>query len=634
MCGICGFTGHRNDAVLRQMNGALAHRGPDEEGFHQSDGVNLAMRRLSIIDLASGKQPQANEDQSIWVVFNGEIYNHRPLRAQLHACGHRFRSDHSDTETITHLYEEHGEAWPQAAQVNGMFAIALWDQSRRRLLLYRDRIGKKPLYWTVARGELVFASEIKALLRHPDVGRALDTEALYHYFTLKNVSAPRTAFQGINQLLPGHYLVWENGRASTAAYWRLDFSQPLEDISEEEAAARLGELLEDAVRLRMDCDVPYGAYLSGGVDSSSVVVLMRRHQLQPVTTFCLGYADQAQGQFSGKAQDIAYARLMSQRLGTDHHEYILDHDEFAANLAAVQRAFDEPFSGTISTYFLSILIHRHVKLAISGDGADELFASYLSHRLAWPMHHYLALRARGKADLDSLSAAERALLHPFDTPEQFAFLARVAHPDQAHWRMQLGVFDEAAKRELLSPEFLRASGRPDTTDIYRGYLQRATARDPLNRVLEVDQQELLANQVLPFIDRLSMAHSIEVRSPYLDHRIIEFANRLPGRIKIKNGVNKYVHKLAVRSLLPEDLVQRPKEGFVQPSYSWMRTSLRPWVEDTLAPRRLARHCIIRPEAAARILAEHFSGRSDLSAQVWNLLCFQIWYETVIEGVAP
>ena len=613
------------------MNDLLTHRGPDDQGYFEGQGVSLAMRRLAIVDLTSGQQPQTNEDRSLWVVFNGEIYNHKDLRKSLLQAGHQFATDHSDTETIVHLYEEYGDEWPRLAGVNGMFGIALWDANRRRLVLYRDFIGKKPLYWTVAGGELVFASEIKALWAHPRVERRLDPQALYHYFTLKNTSAPHTAYQGINQLLPGHYLVWEQGRARTAPYWNLDFSNPLSDISEQEAAHQLGELLEDAVRLRMDCDVPYGAYLSGGVDSSSVVVLMCRHQMQPVTTFCLGYAEEANGQFQGKAQDIAYARLMSSRLGTHHHEFILDSQRFVEELPQVMGAFDEPFSGTISTFFLSILIHRHVKLAISGDGADELFGSYLSHRLAWPMHHYLALKAQGKDSLAGLTAQEKALLHPFDIPEQFAFLQRVAHPDQAMWRMRLGVFDEAAKHRLLTPDFLRMAGQADTSELYGGYLAQSTAQDPLNAVLEVDQRELLANNCLPFVDRLSMAHSIEVRCPFLDRRIIEFASRLPGRFKVKNGVNKYIHKLAVQNILPDDLLQRPKEGFVQPNYTWMRTTLKQWVWDTLAAPRLARHGFFNPDYVRGLLEAHYQGQCDFSAQLWNLVCFQIWWEACMES---
>lgn len=610
------------------MNRTMIHRGPDDEGYYQDQQAALAMRRLAIVDLDSGQQPQHNEDRSVWVVCNGEIYNHAQIRLGLEEAGHRFATHHSDTEIIVHAYEEHGETWPQAVQANGPFGIAIWDSRRGRLLLYRDRIGKKPLYWSQAGRELVFGSEIKALLAHPGVSRDLDYQALYHYFSLKNISAPASAFRQVRQLMPGQYLAWQDGRIRLDYYWRLDFSQPLADITPSEAGAELLRLLEDAVHLRMQCDAPFGAYLSGGVDSSSVVTLMCRHNSQPVTTFCLGYADDAQGQFWGKAQDIEYSRRMSRLLETDHHEYILSSQEFSEGLPAVMSAFDEPFSGAVSTYYLSILIHRHVKAALSGDGADELFGSYLSHRLAWPMRHWLQLKADGRRGWGDLAPQERTLLKPFDTPEQFAFLAETARDRQAKWRMGLAVFDEEAKRDLLSPGFLAAANGADTCTYYASLEDGATARDPLNAVLEVDQKELLANQVLPFMDRLSMAHSVEVRSPFLDYRIIEFANRLPGDFKIREGVNKYVHKLAVEPLLPPELIERPKEGFVQPVYSWMDAGLRPWVESVLAPERLARHGLLRPRAVARLLGEHYQASTPHHVQIWNLVCFQVWCETL------
>jgi asparagine synthase (glutamine-hydrolysing) len=628
MCGICGFTGEGDRALLTKMSATLTPRGPDDAGYYQDGAVSLAIRRLAIVDLETGGQPIANEDESLWVVFNGEIYNHVDLRQDLLQQGHRFRTHHSDTETIVHLYEDYGDLWPHLAQVNGMFGLALWDKQRRRLLLYRDRIGKKPLYWCQIGRDLVFGSEIKAILAHGRVSRDLDFNALYHYFSLKNLSAPHTAFQDIKQLLPGHYLIWENGRVETRPYWRLDFSRPITDITPDEAAKHLVTLLDDAVRLRMDCDAPYGAYLSGGVDSSSVVALMCRHQTQPVISFSLGYDEEPQGQFVGKSQDIVFARLMSQRLNTEHHEYILSPQEFAEELPQVLQAFDEPFSGTISTFFLSILIHRHVKVALSGDGADELFGSYLPHRLSWPLHHYLRLQKQGKSNFQSLSAEERLLLRPFDSPGQFAFLHSLASPDQAEWRMKLAVFGEAEKHRLLSPAFLAEAGNADTYQYYRHLLAQTTARDPLNVTLEIDQRELLPNQVLPFMDRLSMAHSIEVRSPYLDYRLIEFADRLPGDFKIHQGINKYVHKLAMQGLVPDDLLKRPKEGFVQPIYSWMDTVLKPWVQATLTPERLRQHGYFRPDYVAGLLNEHYSGAANHSAQIWNLLCFQIWYEKV------
>lgn len=603
------------------MTDSLFHRGPDEEGFYYDNKMNLGMRRLSIVDLTTGQQPIHNEDKKIWVISNGEIYDHVALRKTLEERGHRFKTDHCDTEVIVHLYEEYGEDWP--IHVNGMFGVALWDESKEKLLLCRDRIGKKPLYYAVKNGQIIFGSEIKALLRHPAISRELNYQALYHYFGLKNISAPDTVFNDIKQLLPGHVLVWREGKIRTRPFWKLDFSHPLTDISEEEAAQHLLQLLEDAVKLRMQCDVPYGAYLSGGVDSSSVVAMMRRHQSKPVMTFCLGYDDKPEGQFFGKAQDIAYARNMSERLGTEHYEYVIDAKQFADQMPEIISAFDEPFSGTISTFFLSILIKKHVKVALSGDGADELFGSYLAHRLAFPIENYLFLRERGKTKLYDMEKQDLDLISPFDSPDQFRFLKRVASRDLAEWREKLCVFSHRERSELLTREFLHASGYPGIKDPYQELKSHLTAKDVLNKSLEIDQKELLPNQVLPFVDRLSMAHSIEVRVPYLDYRIIEFSNRLPGKFKIKNGIVKYIHKKAMEKLLPKDLVERPKEGFVQPVYSWMHGSLKGWVEEHLNSLPID---VFNPQYVKNLKMAFLTGDQTLNARIWNLVCFGLWYE--------
>ncbi len=624
MCGICGFTGRKNEAILRGMSDAIWHRGPDEDGFHSHDTIHMGMRRLSSVDVATGQQPVCNEDGSIWVVFNGEIYNHLKLRQQLEANQHVFRTDHCDTEVIVHLYEEYGSDWP--VHVNGMFGLSLWDEKQQRLLLYRDRMGKKPLYYALLNGQIIFASEIKAMLKHPQVSRNLDYTALYHYFGLKNISAPRTAYADIRQVLPGHVLTWQHGKTETRPYWEADFSDVLTDITEKEASQHLLELFEDAVRMRMDCDVPYGAYLSGGVDSSAVVAMMSRYHSKPVKTFCLGYDDEAHGQFRGKAQDIFYARKMSQILGTEHYEFIISAEEFAEQMPAILTAFDEPFSGTISTFFLSILIHQHVKVALSGDGADEFFGSYLAHRLALPMNHYLRLKDYGIKDWHDLSKDDKLAIRPFDTPEQFAFLQSLASPSIAEWRNRLCVFNDAEKSQLLSKDFLHSAGHPGADNIYKTMASELSAKDALNQSLEMDQKELLPNQVLPFVDRLSMAHSIEVRCPYLDYRITEFANRLPGEMKIRNGIVKHIHKEAMRKLLPEDLLSRPKEGFVQPIYSWMHGRLKNWVEGHLDALPGG---IFNP-AYVKGLKEMFrSGDNSLNAKIWNLVCFSIWSEEVV-----
>jgi asparagine synthase (glutamine-hydrolysing) len=621
MCGIVGFTGNPDPGVLRRMCQTLYHRGPDEDGYFESNTISLGMRRLSIVDLESGQQPIGNETKDILTVFNGEIYNHVELRRALIERGHVFSSDHSDTEVIVHLYEEHGEDWPE--WVNGMFAVAIWDSRVKRLLLYRDRIGKKPLYYANINGEMIFGSEIKAILKHPVISSRLDYQALYHYFGLKNTSAPRTAYAHIKQLLPGHILIWEGGEIRTRPYWQLNFGAPLNDISEEEASEHLLELLEDAVKLRMQCDVPYGAYLSGGVDSSSVVAIMSQQQSRPVKTFCLGYEDKPSGQFFGKAQDIVYSRSMSDRLGTEHHEYIISAEEFSERMPEILLAFDEPFSGVVSTFFISLLIKRHVKVALSGDGADELFGSYLSHRLAFPIEHFWSLVGNGKKDWKDLDQEDRDAIKPFDSPEQFLFLKSIASKKISDWRGRLQVFNHVERGELLTGGFLHESGYPKIKDLYRELEPQLTAKDILNKSLEIDQNELLPNQVLPFVDRLSMAHSIEVRVPYLDYRIIEFSDRLPGKFKIKDGIVKYIHKRTMERLLPQDLVERPKEGFVQPIYSWMHTALKGWVERSLdaLPGEFFNRRYVQ-ELKSRFQA----GDESLNAKIWNLVCFGIWYD--------
>jgi asparagine synthase (glutamine-hydrolysing) len=623
MCGIAGFTGPPKSELLRNMCAGIQHRGPDDEGTYETSDISLGIRRLEILDLDTGQQPISNEKEDVWVVFNGEIYNHRAIRQDLIDAGHYFRTSHSDTEIIVHAYEEYGVDWPEKIQANGMFSIALWDARYKKLILYRDRMGKKPLYYAYVKGGIVFASEIKSLLLHPDISRELDHHALAQYFMLKHVRAPATAYVQIRQLLPGHLLVWEPGReVKIKSYWSLFFASCQGKINEEEAANRISSLIKDAVALRMDCDVPYGAYLSGGLDSTAVTALMCRMQTKPIKTFCLGYTDNAIGQFAGKAQDLYYARMMAQRLGTEHHELIISAQQFAADMPKIMSAFDEPFSGTISTWFLSTLIENHVKVALSGDGADELFGSYLAHRLAFPLDYWLFLQQQGKTERSDLSIEDMARLKPFDNKEGLRFLNTLAFSDQAQWRESLGVFSPDELEKLLTAEFLDQSVRVTVANCWPSLTQGLSASDVLNQSLEVDQRDLLSNQILPFVDRLSMAHSIEVRCPYLDHRIVALANSLPGGMKIKNGVTKHILKKSLEGLLPDDLLHRPKEGFVQPIYAWMHGSLRQWTLDRLAELPAD---IVRSDYVAQLGKHLTDGDSSVNAKVWNLVCFSIWH---------
>jgi asparagine synthase (glutamine-hydrolysing) len=597
------------------MTDVVAHRGPDEAGHWESGDISLGMRRLAIVDLETGQQPIFNEDYTIGVVFNGEIYNYPELQAELRAQGHSFRTDHSDTEVLVHLYEQYGDEFLH--KLNGMFAIAIWDIPRRRLLLARDRGGIKPLFFARAGGRLIFASEIKSILLHPAVSREPDYAALSHYLSLKNIPAPWSAFRGIEQLGPGQVAVFEGGALTQRSWWRPIFAENAW-LEEADAVAGIRDLLEDAVRLQMRADVPFGAYLSGGVDSSSVVALMSRIGGRQVQTFSLVYSDE----LDNKTADQDYARLVAREFGTDHHEYVLGFREVADSINAVLDAFDEPFSGVTSTYFVTRLIARHVKVALSGDGADELFGSYLAHRLAQPLHHFAQLRDKAPG---SLTPEEKSLLAPY--AENIAYLSAVFdRGGEVDRRASLYLWSDSEKKELFSDKMLALSGGVETRDLVAKRYAEAQTADPLNRALYCDFVTLLPDQVLAFVDRLSMAHSVEVRPPFLDHRLIEFAATISGALKIRHGREKHILKEAVRGLIPQSVIDRRKEGFVLPMDYWLLHNLRAKVEATLAPERLAAHGLIRPERVRAILDAHYARAANHGPRIWNLMMFQLWWE--------
>jgi asparagine synthase (glutamine-hydrolysing) len=616
VCGIAGFSGCPDEVRLAAMTGLLAHRGPDGEGFYvsPSHAMNFGHRRLSIIDLAGGIQPMANEDGSVVVVFNGEIYNYRELAAEL-APRHAFHS-RSDTEVLVHLYEEAGERMVE--RLNGMFSFALWDERRRRLLLVRDRLGVKPLYWTEVAGRLAFASEMKALLCWPEMARDIDPAALAHYLSLRYVPEPATIFAGIRALPAGHYLLWEPGRApQVKPYWSLDFSRVTES-REEELVDRLEELLLDAIRLRLRSDVPVGAYLSGGLDSSLVVAMAKQRFGADLNTFSLGYADQP-----ADKNDLDYARLMARRLGTAHHEVIMQAGDLVRRLPEIVRHLDQPFSGVLSTYFLTELVSRHVKVVLTGDGADDLFASYGHHRLVWPLCALEAARRAGSndpyrtADLSPLS--DRAeLVRRFDGLP----LAAV--------RANFGAFSMEEKRALLNTP----QGAPllayDAAALLAKTVEASTATDDLNRMLDLDIRTSLPGEVLFFCDRLSMAHGVEARSPFLDYRIAEFSATVAGRLKINGSTLKYLLRRLAARYLPSEILQRPKEGFVQPNHVWLRTACDDLLDDVLSPAALSKTGLFDPSFVRRIVAEHKHGTKDHAFRIWTLVMFQMWHRTYID----
>jgi asparagine synthase (glutamine-hydrolysing) len=616
MCGICGFTGEQDEVILKRMTDSIYHRGPDDDGFFVDGKINLGIRRLSIIDVKTGQQPIHNENKNLWTVFNGEIYNFQAIRTDLEGKGHRFYTDHSDTEVIVHLYEEYGRDFTH--QINGMFALALWDRQEEKLLLIRDRMGVKPLFYALVGGKLIFGSEIKAILQHPAYTRDINYDALYHYFTLKNIPAPMTAFAGINSLLPGERLVFSKGQISKERWWKIRFNES-EGYDEHDIQKKILDLLDNATRLRMISDVPFGAYLSGGVDSSAVVALMSRYSNQPIKTFSLGYEDE----LKNKEADLYYARKVSQTYRTEHHEYIMSHNELIDDIEDVITSFDQPFSGTIATYFLSKLIRKHVKVALSGDAADELFGSYLSHRIAQPMAQFR--RLYDEVQNGTLSDDDKQALRPCDIP----FLDDLYHKsggDDVRWRYHLGVFSDEQKRDLLSGDFLTHLKGISSYSLFAENFQNTTTLDPLNRILEMEWNTQLPDQVLAFIDFLSMAHSVEVRSPFLDYRLVEFVSTIPGRLKIKNGTVKDILKRTVEPLLPAGIAERPKEGFVLPIFDWMVEKLEGYSRDVLSDERLNKHNLFNKEEVENILRCYYNGHRENAVKIWNLMMFQIWWE--------
>ena len=603
MCGIAGVFGARAPEVVDKMLRVLAHRGPDDQHCVAGEDFTLGARRLSIIDLAGGRQPLATPDQSVWACQNGEIYNFPELREELQRQGHQF-SNRSDTEVLPHLYQLHGDR--MATAIHGMFAVAVWDKQRKRGLLIRDRAGKKPLYYCVHQGYLWFASELKALLQIPGFQRKLNQEAVHHFLSLKHVPAPLSAFEGIHMLPPAHQLIWEDGRIrSLEAYWKLDWT-PLEgELHEQELADELLERLQRGVQRRLLADVPVGFFLSGGLDSSLATALAASSSSQKIKTFTLRY--RADSSTPGKELDLACARQIARQYDTEHYEEELDFSRFQDELPAILTHFDEPFGGVMSTYFLSRLIVKHLKVAISGDGADELFGSYLSHRLARPLAEF----ARGKTD---------DLGHFQDQPE---FLARLCSPHDWEWRSKLFVFTEEDKQKLYRPERLPGYC---STEYLRHVFAKCTAHDPLNRVLEAEFHTQLPDQVLAFADRLSMAHSLEIRTGFLDTEVMEFAARIPGRFKIHGQEIKSVLKTAARKYLPAEAIDRPKEGFVMPVNRWLAGWLLDYARATLSAANLDQHGLFQNQEVSRILEEFATGNTALANKVLSLLCFQIWYD--------
>jgi asparagine synthase (glutamine-hydrolysing) len=612
MCGIAGIFNFDPDrpvdeALLRAMNATISHRGPDEDGFYLNGPVGLANRRLSIIGLADGRQPITNEDETVWTVFNGEIYNYPDLRRELTERGHRFRTG-TDTEVIVHLYEEEGEAFVR--RLNGMFAIALWDDRRRRLLIYRDRLGEKPLYFVRNGGRLLFASEIKAILRDPTVDRSVDLEALYDYLSFQYNPRRETIFRGIMRLKPGTMLAVTADGVTERVYWEIPVEADA-PRSEDEYLETLRELLRDSVRRRLLSEVPLGAFLSGGIDSSVVVGLMTEALARPVQTFSIGF------KVPGGYDESEHAARVARHFGADHHTLVVESMDVERLLPQTVYSLDEPVAdfAAIPTFLVSEFARQHVKVVLTGEGADELFAGYDHYRVAAMLARYQRLPVAVRRVLSSLGGAA--------PPRIEKALAVGALDPLAGFRLMKSVFRPDDLERLLSGD-VRAhlngvASQPDFARIFA----RARNLDPLNRYLLADLSTWLPEDLLMKVDKMSMSVSLEARVPFLDHRVVELVAGMPSTLKWRRG-GKYILKRLATGLVPQEIIDRPKHGFRLPLDRWFRAELRPMAEDLLLGRSARERGFFDPAAVTALWEHYVGGRDECFMRVWTLINFEIW----------
>jgi asparagine synthase (glutamine-hydrolysing) len=623
MCAICGIVNFNaadlvDAAVIGRMTQALAHRGPDDDGYFVEGRVGLGHRRLSIIDLSGGKQPIFNEDESAAIIFNGEIYNYRDLAAQLAAAGHTFKT-RSDTETILHAYEEFGEDCVQ--HLRGMFAFAIWDRRARRLLLARDRLGVKPLYYYRDGRFLAFASEIKALLEIPSIPREVDPEALDLYLSLRYVPGPRTMFKNIFRLPPGHLLVVNERGVRTKKYWDIDYA-PAAPESPQLLLERFGDLLDESVRMRLIAEVPLGVFLSGGLDSSAILALMSKVGGR-VKTFSVGY--EASGAKEEAANEFEYARLAADAFGAEHHEYRLSARQFEQSASDLVWRLDEPLAdpSAIPLYFISKLAREHITVVLSGEGADEILGGYGIYR------RMLALDQIYQRSPASSLAPWLARLTPSEALRHYVRMS--GQPLETRYRGVSRGFGTEGKRRLVGEDRVKRSER-QLQEIFGGYFDAVQKASPLNRMLYVDTKVWLPDDLLIKADKMTMANALELRVPFLDHKLVEFAAALPDDCKL-NGSGKAILRQAMRGVLPDAIIDRPKKGFPIPIGSWLRGPLRQFTRDHLLTRHSACSSYLDPDALARVVNEHDQGRGDRSQEIWTLLVFELWHRQFIENRA-
>ena len=634
MCGICGKLFHSRDRtvdgeLLRSMASVINHRGPDDEGIYVKNNVGLAHKRLSILDLSpAGHQPMNNEDGSIWIVFNGEIYNFLDLREELQKKGHTFRS-RTDTETIIHLYEEKGVECVH--DLRGMFAFAIWDENKKRLFCARDRAGKKPFVYAHTQDGLLFASEIKSLLRNPALERSLDYRSIHHYLTYQYVPSPLSIFKDIKKLPPAHVLIYEGGDLTIKRYWSLSYQKKLHLSSVGEYGEQFRDLFQEAVKIRLRSDVPLGAFLSGGIDSSLVVAVMSRLMNQPVKTFSIGFEEEGY-------DEVAFARIIAEKYETDHHEFTVKPDAVSI-LPQLVWHYNEPFadSSAIPTYYVSKMTRDFVTVALNGDGGDESFAGYERYVADKLADYYRRVPPFIREGI--IRRVVDTLPHSTNRRNFFRrlkrFLKGISEPPERRYVRWICFFDNEMKGDLYTPSFKDLNRELDSVDLTVKWYERADAEQFLDRTLFVDVMSYLPEDLLVKVDIASMAHSLEARSPFLDHKVMEFAALLPPNLKLRGMETKFLLKDTLSDIVPQEILQRKKMGFGVPLDVWFRNDLKEMAYDVLLDQKSIERGYFRKEYVLQMLDDHVSKRYDHSYRIWALLFLELWHRMFIDGtVSP
>ena len=630
MCGICGIVDYRSGFItenkIRSMSDKMAHRGPDDAGIYlKMDSipqVALGHRRLSIIDLSErGHQPMSNEDGKIWVVFNGEIYNYRELKTGLEDLGHKFRSD-TDTETVIHLYEEYGEDCVK--HMRGMFAFAIWDSKNNMLLLARDRIGKKPLLYYNKGGKFCFASEFLSLLESGLIKKDINHEAIHYYLTFGYIPAPLTIYKDVFKLPPAHMLIAKNDKVVIKQYWSLDYSKKIA-VSEEDAAAEVLRLLKEAVGIRLYSDVPLGAFLSGGIDSSTIVALMSEISGTKIKTFSIGFEEE-------DYTELKYAKRIADKFNTEHHEFIVKPRALDILPLLVER-YGEPYadSSSIPTYYVCNETKKHVTVALNGDGGDELFAGYDRYQAMLASEIYKGVPLPIKSIVrnfveilpDSVNSKNRIrrLKRFFDGAEL---------PIAERYLRWVGISSDDFRAKLYSEDLKKELYGKDPVVWLKPYLSNSKTPDFLDKLLMADMHTYLPGDLLVKVDIASMANSLEARSPFLDHKLIEFVTSLPSQYKMKHLVKKYILKKAIRNIVPHENIYRKKMGFGLPVGQWFRNDLRDFLKNTLLSATALKRGYFKAGSVEKIVNEHLSKRGDFSFQLWALLMLELWHRRFID----